>query len=145
MSAVNEISTQPERRAQRRAHRQAQSHQNRFDILDAAVWIFSQREIRTGSLREIEDEVGSSAATITFFFENKPHVLSETLTGRGDELLPIIRAPADAELVPLEKDHLLVDETVSSFTERPYFRLPIRHVRGDTTVTGPPRLRSPIR
>jgi AcrR family transcriptional regulator len=137
MSAVNEISTQPDRRAQRRAHRQAQSRQNRVDILDAAEKIFGERGIHNGSLREIADEAGFSAAAIYIFFENKQHLLSETLTRRGDELLPVIRVAADADLSPLEKLHLLVDDTVTFFNERPYFRLLMRHVRGGATITGP--------
>jgi AcrR family transcriptional regulator len=137
MSAVNEASTQPDRRAQRRAHRQAQSRQNRVDILDAAEKIFGERGIHNGSLREIADEAGFSAAAIYIFFENKQHLLSETLTRRGDELLPVIRAAAEAELTPLEKLHVLVDDTVTFFHERPYFRLLMRHVRGGATITGP--------
>ena len=137
MSAADEISTQPDRRAQRRAHRQAQSIQNRVDILDAAEKIFGERGIHNGSLREIADEAGFSAAAIYIFFENKQHLLSETLTRRGDELLPIIRTAAAADLTPLHKLHVLIDDTVIFFDERPYFRLLMRHVRGDATITGP--------
>jgi AcrR family transcriptional regulator len=137
MSAVDEISTQPDRRAQRRADRQAQSRQNRVDILDAAEKIFGERGIHNGSLREIADEAGFSAAAIYIFFENKQHLLSETLTRRGDELLPIIRAAAAADLTPLQRLHVLIDDTVLFFDERPYFRLLMRHVRGDATITGP--------
>jgi AcrR family transcriptional regulator len=137
MSAVSEISTQTDRRAQRRANRQAQTQQNRIDILDAAEKIFGERGIHNGSLREIAEEAGFSAAAIYIFFENKQHLLSETLTRRGDELLHVIRAAATADLTPLEKLHLLVDDTVTFFNERPYFRLLMRHVRGDATITGP--------
>jgi AcrR family transcriptional regulator len=137
MSAATEISTQPDRRAQRRAHRQAQSRQNRVDILDAAEKVFGERGIHNGSLREIADEAGFSAAAIYIFFENKQDLLSETLTRRGDELLPVIRSIADMDRMPLEKLHLLVDDTVTFFDERPYFRLLMRHVRGDATITGP--------
>jgi AcrR family transcriptional regulator len=137
MSAVDDISTPPDRRAQRRAHRQAQSRQNRVDILDAAEKIFGERGIHNGSLREIADEAGFSAAAIYSFFENKQHLLSETLTRRGDELLPIIRAAAAADLTPLDKLHVLIDDTVLFFDERPHFRLLMRHVRGDATITGP--------
>jgi AcrR family transcriptional regulator len=137
MSAVDQISTQPDRRAQRRAHRQAQSRQNRVDILDAAEKIFGERGIHNGSLREIADEAGFSAAAIYIFFENKQDLLSETLTRRGDELLPVIRAAADADLTPLGKLHLLVDDSIMFFNERPYFRLLMRHVRGGATITGP--------
>jgi TetR/AcrR family transcriptional regulator len=137
MSAVDEIATLPDRRAQRKAHRQAQSRQNRVDILDAAEKIFGERGMHSGSLREIADEAGFSAAAIYIFFENKQHLLSETLTRRGDELLPVIRAAATADLTPLEKLHVLVDDTVTFFNERPYFRLLMRHVRGGATITGP--------
>jgi len=137
MSAVNNVTTEPDRRAQRRAHRQAQSRQNRIDILDAAEKIFGERGIHNGSLREIADEAGFSAAAIYIFFENKQHLLSETLTRRGDELIPVIRAASEAALTPLERLHLLVDDTVTFFRDRPYFRLLMRHVRGDATITGP--------
>jgi AcrR family transcriptional regulator len=135
--AVEEISTQSDRRAQRRASRQAQTQQNRIDILDAAEKIFGERGMHNGSLREIADEAGFSAAAIYIFFENKQHLLSETLTRRGDELLPVIRAVAVSDLTPLEKLHVLVDDTVTFFHERPYFQLLMRHVRGDATLTGP--------
>jgi AcrR family transcriptional regulator len=134
---VSEIAAPTDRRAERRAHRQAQSRQNRVDILDAAEKIFGERGMHNGSLREIADEAGFSAAAIYIFFENKQHLLSETLTRRGDELLPIIRAAAAADLTPLEKLHALVDDTITFFNERPYFRLLMRHVRGDVTITGP--------
>jgi AcrR family transcriptional regulator len=137
MNAVNETTTQPDRRAQRQAHRQAQSRQNRVDILDAAEKVFGLRGIHNGSLREIADEAGFSAAAIYVFFENKQHLLSETLTRRGDELLPVIRAAAVAELSPLDRLHLLVDDSIAFFDERPYFRLLMRHVRGGATITGP--------
>jgi AcrR family transcriptional regulator len=137
MSGVDEISTQPDRRAQRRAHRQAQSRQNRVDILDAAEKVFGERGVHNGSLREIANEAGFSAAAIYTFFESKQHLLSETLTRRGDELLPVIRAAAGADLSPLERLHLLVDDTITFFNERPYFRLLMCHVRGGATITGP--------
>jgi AcrR family transcriptional regulator len=137
MSVVDEVSAQLDRRAQRRAHRQAQTRQNRIDILDAAEKIFGERGMHNGSLREIADEAGFSAAAIYLFFESKQHLLSETLTRRGDELLPVIRAAAGADLVPLGRLHLLVDDTVAFFNERPYFRLLMRHVRGGVTITGP--------
>ena len=136
-SALDDIATQPDRRAQRRAQRQAQSRQNRIDILDAAEKVFGARGIHNGSLREIADEAGFSAAAIYLFFENKQHLLSETLTRRGDELLPIIRAVAEADRTPVEKLHVLIDDTVTFFDERPYFRRLMRHVRGDATITGP--------
>jgi AcrR family transcriptional regulator len=137
MSAVDEIATQPDRRAERRAHRQAQTQQNRVDILDAAEKIFGERGIHNGSLREIADEAGFSAAAIYTFFENKQHLLSETLTRRGDELLPVIRAAAEKDRPPLERLHLLVDDSITFFDERPYFRLLMRQVRGGATITGP--------
>jgi AcrR family transcriptional regulator len=136
-SAVDDVPTQPDRRAQRRAIRQAQSRQNRIDILDAAEKVFGERGIHNGSLREIADEAGFSAAAIYIFFENKQHLLAETLTRRGDELLPIIRKAAHADLGPLERLHVLIDDTLTFFNERPYFRLLMRHVRGDATITGP--------
>ena len=64
VSGVDEISTQPDRRAQRRAHRQAQSRQNRVDILDAAEKIFGERGIHNGSLREIARFVSEKLSTV---------------------------------------------------------------------------------
>ena len=52
-------------------------------------------------------------------------------------LHPIIRAVAEADHTPLEKLHVLIDDTVTFFDERPYFRRLMRHVRGDATITGP--------
>jgi AcrR family transcriptional regulator len=136
-AAVGEIPTQTDRRAQRRANRQAQTQQNRVDILDAAEKVFGERGMHNGSLREIADEAGFSAAAIYIFFENKQHLLAETLTRRGDELLPVIRAAAGADVTPLEKLHVLVNDTVTFFNDRPYFRLLMRHVRGGAIITGP--------
>ena len=48
INAVDEAQTRPDRRAQRRTQRQAQSRQNRIDILDAAEKVFGRAAYTTG-------------------------------------------------------------------------------------------------
>jgi TetR/AcrR family transcriptional regulator len=125
---------QVDRRAERRAARRAQS---RTDILDAAEKVFGEDGVRDGSLRSIAAQSGFSSSAIYLFFENKQHLLSETLTRRGDELIDGLRVELALDLAPLDKLHHIVDFTVDFFAERPYFRLLLRQIRGGTTVTGP--------
>jgi TetR/AcrR family transcriptional regulator len=131
---LNDSPTQPDRRAQRRAARRAQS---RTEILDAAERVFGEDGIRDGSLRNIAALAGFSTAAIYLFFENKQQLVSETLTRRGDELNGAIRAVAESDLAPLDKLHQIMDDTTGFFAERPHFRLLIRHIRGGATITGP--------
>jgi AcrR family transcriptional regulator len=127
-------SVKTDRRAERRAARRAE---NQTGILDAAEKVFGEHGLRDGSLREIGEESGFSTAAIYLFFDNKQHLVAETLSRRGDELIGSIRHEAESDLEPLEKLHRIVDATVSFFAERPNFRKMLRHIRGGATITGP--------
>jgi TetR/AcrR family transcriptional regulator len=131
---VSESETQLDRRAERRASRRAES---RAEILDAAERVFGEDGIRDGSLRSIAEVAGFSTAAIYLFFENKQHLLSETLSRRADELNLVVRDAAQSDGEPLDKLHRIVDLTVDFFAERPHFRLLLRHIRGGPTITGP--------
>jgi AcrR family transcriptional regulator len=134
MSSMSENQVKPDRRAQRLADRRTQS---RTEILDAAEQVFGEDGMHDGSLRKIAVVSGFSTASIYLFFENKQHLLSETLTRRGDELVPVIRSTAESDLAPLDKLHRVLDDTIEFFDQRPYFRLLLRHLRGGATITGP--------
>jgi AcrR family transcriptional regulator len=134
VASLNEQRLQVDRRAERRAARREQS---RADILAAAERVFGEDGVRDGSLRKIAAESGFSSSAIYLFFENKQHLLSETLTRRGDELIEGMRVEADLDLAPLEKLHHMVDFTGAFFAERPYFRLLLRQIRAGESVTGP--------
>jgi len=123
-----------DRRTARRAARRAE---NRDDILNAAERVFAQSGIRDGSLREIAAEAGFSTAGLYLFFENKQHLLAETLTRRGDELLTVLRETIDAGASPLEELHDIIDATEAFFAARPSFRRLLAQLRGGTTITGP--------
>ena len=131
---MDEPQAQIDRRAERRVARQSQ---NRTDILDAAEKVFGESGIHDGSLRKIAVEAGFSAAAIYLFFDNKQHLLAETLTRRSDELIQIVREAADTNLSPLEKLHHFVDVAIVFFDERPNFQLLLRHLRGGPTITWP--------
>jgi AcrR family transcriptional regulator len=105
---MSEVAIEPDRKAQRREERR---DRNRRDILDAAEQVFGEDGIHDGSLRRIAEESGFSTAAIYIFFENKQHLLSETLVRRGDV-------------------------NIDFLNERPNFRLLLRHVRGGPTITG---------
>jgi AcrR family transcriptional regulator len=130
----NESEVKLDRRAERRASRRAQS---RVEILDAAEEVFGEDGIRDGSLRKIAILSGFSTAAIYLFFENKQHLLSETLTRRADEWDQIVRDVAESDLAPLDKLHRIVDLGIDFFADRPDFRLLLRHIRGGPTITGP--------
>ncbi len=123
-----------ERRAERRATRRAE---NRVEILDAAEQVFGEDGFRDGSLRRIAVLSGFSTAAIYLFFENKQHLLSETLSRRTDELNQLIRDAAEEAGEPLYKLQAIVDLTVDFFAERPFFRLMLRHLRGGPEITAP--------
>jgi AcrR family transcriptional regulator len=131
---MSEVLVEVDRKARRREERRAQ---NRRDILDAAERVFGEDGLHDGSLRRIADISGFSTAAIYLFFENKQHLLSETLTRRGDELVPILRRVVESDMAPLGKLHCVLDENVAFLDERPYFRLLLRHIRGGPTITGP--------
>ncbi len=125
---------QPDLRAQRRAARRAE---NRTEILDAAERVFGEHGVRDGSLRQIALLSGFSTAAIYLFFENKQHLLHETLTRRGDELVGVLRTVADSDLSPVDKLHRIVDVTVAFFEARPDFRRLLRHITGGPAIVGP--------
>jgi AcrR family transcriptional regulator len=131
---VSEQQLQVDRRAERR---EARREQNRADILAAAERVFGEDGVRDGSLRRIAAESGFSSSAIYLFFENKQHLLSETLTRRGDELIAGMQAEAALDLSPLERLHHLVDFTFAFFAERPYFRMLLRQIRAGESVIGP--------
>jgi AcrR family transcriptional regulator len=125
---------QPDPRARRRAARRAE---NRTEILDAAERVFGEHGVRDGSLRQIALLSGFSTAAIYLFFENKQHLLHETLTRRGDELVGALRTVAEDDLSPLDKLHRIVDVAVAFFEERPDFRRLVRHITGGPAIVGP--------
>jgi AcrR family transcriptional regulator len=121
-------------RAQRRASRRAES---RTQVLDAAERVFGAHGLRAGSLREIALLSGFSTASIYLFFDNKQHLVSETLTRRGVELVAALQEVADRDLSPLDKLHCIVDVTVEFFEARPDFRRLLRHLAGGQPIIGP--------
>ena len=125
---------QPDLRARRRAARRAE---NRAEILDAAERVFGEHGVRDGSLRQIALLSGFSAAAIYLFFDNKQHLLRETLTRRGDELVGALRTVAEDDLSPLGKLHRIVDVAVAFFEARPDFRRLVRHITGGPAIVGP--------
>jgi AcrR family transcriptional regulator len=134
MSPVSQAEVQPDRQALRRAARREQS---RTEILDAAEQVFGEYGIHDGSLRKIADQSGFSPAAIYLFFDNKQHLLAETLTRRSDELIKLTRAAAEQEVTPLDQLHRFIDVAIDFFAERPYFGLLLRHLRGGPTITWP--------
>jgi AcrR family transcriptional regulator len=126
--------TAPDPRAQRRAARRAE---NRSEILDAAERVFGEQGVRDGSLRQIAHLSGFSTAAIYLFFENKQHLLMETLLRRGVELNGVLRTAAESDGRPLERLHRVIDVTVAFFGTHPYFRQLLRRIAGGTTIVGP--------
>ena len=123
-----------ERRAERRAARRAE---NRTEILDASERVLGERGVTDGSLRQIALAAGFSPAAIYLFFDNKQHLLYETLARRGFELNAVLRAVADTDQDPLAKLHQIIDDSVAFFEQRPHFRQLLRHLGGGTTIVGP--------
>jgi AcrR family transcriptional regulator len=124
-AATETGATSLDKRVQRRVARQAQ---NRDDILDAAEQVFGEDGPRNGSLRRIAELSGFSPAAIYLFFENKQHLLVETLTRRGDEWTGAVRSVAQGDDDPMEMLHRIVDLAIEFFTKYPYFRLLLRHI-----------------
>ena len=114
-----------ERRSQRRA---ARLSANRADILDAAEHAFATRGFSDGSLRDIAAQAGFSTAAIYNYFDNKQHLLAETLGRRGTQLLEVIDAAATGP-TPVAKLHQIVDATIEFFDTYPDFRRMLRHAR----------------
>ena len=110
-----------------RAYAALRRAENRTEILDAAERVFGEHGgVRDGSLREIALLSGFSTAAIYLFFDNKQHLLSETLIRRGAELVAAIQEVADCDLSPLDKLHRIVDVSVAFFEARPDFRQLLR-------------------
>lgn len=129
-----ESTSKIDRREQRRA---ARREENRADILDAAETVFGEDGIQNGSIRRIAELSGFSPAAIYLFFDDKQHLLSETLTRRADEWNSTIRVVAANDRDPLDTLHEMIDVSVDFFDARPQFRLLLRHIRGGPAVTGP--------
>jgi len=121
-------------RAERRSARRAE---NRAEILDAAERVFGEHGVRDGSLRQIALLSGYSTAAIYLFFDNKQHLVSETLTRRGAELVGALESVAVGDRSPLEKLHGIVQVTVAFFEAHPQFRGLLRHVTGSPAILGP--------
>jgi AcrR family transcriptional regulator len=120
-----------ELRARRRA---AKAAVNRADILDAAERIFAERGLTEGSLRDIAKHSGFSTAAIYNYFDNKQHLLAETLVRRGTDLLDVIDAAAASDGSPMDRLHRIVDDTVAFFETYPDFRQILRHVRESEAI-----------
>jgi AcrR family transcriptional regulator len=134
MEIVDDSDVQLDGRAKRRASRRAES---RAEILDAAEQVFGEDGVREGSLRKIAQLAGFSPAAIYLFFENKQDLLSETCIRRADEWDLVVREVAESDKDPLDKVHEIIDLGIDFFTDRPHFRLLLRHIRGGSAVTGP--------
>jgi AcrR family transcriptional regulator len=134
MGSAGDVTRVDDRRAERRA---ARRDENRVEILDAAEKVFGDDGITNGSLRKIAAESGFSTAAIYLFFDSKPHLVAETLTRRGDELMAVITEVAERDSVPLDRLHQVIDDTIAFFTDRPNFRRMLRHLRGSDAITGP--------
>ena len=120
-----------ELRARRRA---AKAAVNRADILDAAERIFAERGLTEGSLRDIAKHSGFSTAAIYNYFDNKQHLLAETLVRRGTDLLDVIDTAAASDGSPMDRLHRIVDDTVAFFETYPDFRQILRHVRESEAI-----------
>lgn len=120
-----------ELRAKRRAARAAV---NRADILDAAERIFAEHGLSEGSLRDIAKRSGYSTAAIYNYFDNKQHLLAETLIRRGTELLEVINAAAVVDGSPMDRLHRILDDAVVFFETRPDFLRILRHVRESEAI-----------
>src|SRR3979490_1335352 len=94
---MNDSNVRVDRRAERRA---ARREENQTEILDAAEKVFGANGLRGGSLREIGEESGFSTAAIYLFFDNKQHLVAETLSRRGGELIAAVRRAAPRGSAP---------------------------------------------
>ncbi len=128
------IQAESDPRARRRAARRAE---NQTEILDAAERVFGEHGIRDGSVRQIAELSGFSTGAIYLFFDNKQHLVAETMVRRGDELINALHAGAEGDSSALVKLHHIVDVTVAFFEERSDFRRMLRHITDGTSVVGP--------
>jgi AcrR family transcriptional regulator len=130
--------TQPDTRADRQhARRTARREANRSEILDAAEVVFAHAGIHNASIRDIAAEAGFSPAAVYLFFDNRQHLLAETLTRRGDELNDRIAATIASTPDSLQALHAIIDTTVEFFTRRAHFQQVLRELRGGLTIIGP--------
>jgi AcrR family transcriptional regulator len=132
--ALSDAGAEVDHRARRRDERR---ESNRAEILDAAERVFGELGAHEGSIRKIADQAGFSAAAIYLFFENKQHLLFETLSRRGNELIPLVKDIAARDGAPMDKLHGLVDAAVAFFAERPDFGRMLRRLAGGTPIIGP--------
>jgi AcrR family transcriptional regulator len=123
-----------DQRSQRRAARREAS---RADILDAAETVFGEDGLRDGSLRRIADVCGYSTAAIYLFFDNKQHLVAETINRRADEYLAQMREAASIDGSAIERLHHIVDVAAEFFAERPGFRKLMRHMQAGSAIGGP--------
>jgi AcrR family transcriptional regulator len=121
-------------RSERRAARRAESVTS---ILDAAERVFGENGLRDGSLRRIADLSGYSTAAIYKFFDNKQHLVAQTLGRRGDEYLDALREAVRVEGNALERLHRIVDAAAGFFGTRTYFKSLLRQMQGGSVIIGP--------
>jgi AcrR family transcriptional regulator len=126
--------TAVDHRARRRTERR---ERNRTDILDAAEKVFGEFGVHDGSIRKIAEEAGFSAAALYLFFENKQQLLAETLSRRGEELVPLLQAVAAGDGEPMEDLHAIVDTSAAFFAERPHFARMLRSLNAGGPIIGP--------
>ena len=62
----------------------AKSKQTRRSILDSALQVFAESGYRSGSLRDVAEQVGMSEAGLLHHFTNKSALLSAVLEHRDD-------------------------------------------------------------
>jgi AcrR family transcriptional regulator len=121
-------------RSRRRAARRAAST---ADILDAAERVFSEDGLRDGSLRRIAELSGYSTAAIYKFFENKHHLVTETLNRRADEYLVDLKTAAERDGTALERLHFIVDAAATYFSAHKQFSSLVRQLQGGEAILGP--------
>jgi AcrR family transcriptional regulator len=68
----------------------AKTAETRATILDAALHVFAQSGFRSGSLREIAQDVGMSEAGLLHHFESKAALLAAVLDRRDQLAVPIV-------------------------------------------------------
>jgi AcrR family transcriptional regulator len=120
-----------------RARRAARRDANRAEILDAAEAAFAREGLHNASMRSIAAAAGFSTAAIYLFFENRQHLLADTITRRGDELNDLIESVVRATPEPLAALHAVADATVAFFTDHTPFRRILHELRGGRAIVGP--------
>lgn len=88
-----------------------------------------------GSVREIAEQSGYSAAAIYTYFQNKEELFAETLSRRGLVLLDVVTQASAEPGDAMAKLQAIVEATFAFFAEHPDFRQMLRHVRNaDATI-----------